>query len=138
MDIINNYKSKKLLWLLWLMVYPGRYVSPRQRYVSPRQRYISPRQRYASPRQRYASPRQICLSQTEKSLSDRVTPFPDSPKSIISAMNQVPVARLGPILSQDGATASRNLSKHLQTPFPPAWDSKTSKNIENRRIGRIN
>ncbi len=37
------------------------------------------------------------------SISDTYIP----PRSIISAMSQIPVARLGPILSQDGATASR-------------------------------
>ena len=57
------------------------------------------------------------------------------PKSIRMIMNGVPVAPHGLILGEDGATASGKLSKHLQAPFPPAWDPKTSKNIENRRIG---
>ncbi len=42
------------------------------------------------------------------------------PKSIIWAMNGVHVARHGPILSQDGATASRkllNTSRALLEPF---------------------
>ncbi len=44
-------------------------------------------------------------------------------------MNRVPVARLGPIFSQDGATASRKLFKCLPGPFPPVWAPKISKNI---------
>ena len=99
-------------------------------------RYLSLRQRYLSQKEIRLSQTEICLSQTEISLSDRVTPFPDCPKSVILAMNQVHVARLGPILSQDGATASRKLSKHLQAPFPLAWGPKIKKNIENRRIGK--
>ena len=70
------------------------------------------------------------------SLSDRDVPFPGCPKSIIWGMNRVPVARLGTILSQDGAMSSKKFCKHLPAPFPPAWGSKTSKNIENRRIGK--
>ena len=56
------------------------------------------------------------------------------PKSIQIIMNGVPVAPHGPILGEDGATASRKLSEHLQAPFPPAWGPKITKNIENQRI----
>ncbi len=60
---------------------------------------------------------------------------PPVPKPISRHPNWVATAPHGLILSQDGATASRKLSKHLQAPFPPAWGPKTSKNIENRRLG---
>ena len=44
-------------------------------------------------------------------------------------LNGVPVARLGLILGEDGATASR---KPLSppAPVPPTWDPKRPKNIE--------
>ena len=57
------------------------------------------------------------------------------PRSIISATNQVPVARLGPILSQDGATLTRKPSKPLPPLFPPAWGSKIPQNIEIEELG---
>ncbi len=72
---------------------------------------------------------------TGRSLSDIRMPFPDCPKSLILGMNRVPVARLGPILRQDGATLTKKPFKHLPAPFPPAWDQQITKNIEDRRIG---
>ena len=54
------------------------------------------------------------------------------PKSIKNIMNGVPVAPHGLILGEDGATASRKLSKPLQAPFPPAWGPKIEKHIGNR------
>ncbi len=51
-------------------------------------------------------------------------------------MNGVPVAPHGLILGEDGATASGKLSKHLQAPFPPAWDPKITKNAENQISGK--
>ncbi len=89
------------------------------RHISLRQTYVSLRQTYVSLRQTYA-------------ISDTSIP----PRSIISAMNQVPVARLGPILSQDGATASGNLVKRLPGPFPPVWAPKIAKNIKHRNSGQ--
>ena len=47
-----------------------------------------------------------------------------------NGLNGVPVARLGLILGEDGATASRKLSKPLPGLFPPAWGPKRQKNIE--------
>ena len=38
-------------------------------------------------------------------------------------LNGFPVARLGLILGEDGATASRKLSKPLPPLFPPVWGS---------------
>ena len=52
-------------------------------------------------------------------------------------MNRVPVARLGPILSQDGITASRNLSKPLPAPFPPAWGPKILQHIKHTISGKL-
>ena len=48
-----------------------------------------------------------------------------SPKYIILVMNEVPVARLGLILSQDGATLTRKLFKYFPAPFPPMFDPQT-------------
>ena len=50
-------------------------------------------------------------------------------------MNGVPVAPHGLILGEDGATASRKLSKPLLPQFPPAWDSKIPQNIEIEELG---
>ncbi len=118
------------------MVYPGRYGSPRQRYLSQSEIWLSQTEIWLSQAEislpdrdmslpdrdtslpdRHMSLPERCVSFRQICLSARVMPFPDYPKSIISATNQVPVARLGPILSQDGATASRNLFKCL--PGPP-------------------
>ncbi len=46
-------------------------------------------------------------------------------------MNRVPVARLGPIFSQDGATLTKKLFKCLPGPFPPVWGPKIYTNIKN-------
>ena len=56
-----------------------------------------------------------------------------------NGLNGVPVARLGPIFSQDGATLTRKLFKSLPGPFPPVWDPKISKKrrTEVRRFGSI-
>ncbi len=94
-----------------------RDMSLSDRDASLSDRDASLRKRYVSLRQRYLSQTDMSLSEAEISLSDRVMPSPDCPKSIIWAMNQVPVARLGPIFSQDRATASRKLSKYLQALF---------------------
>ena len=56
--------------------------------------------------------------------------MPKCPKSVVLGMNRVPVVPLELILSQDGATGTRKLSKPLPPLFPPTWDSKRSKNIE--------
>ena len=52
-------------------------------------------------------------------------------------MNRVPVARLGPIFSQDGATLTRKLFKCLPGPFPPVWGPKISGAVPKGSIGNI-
>ena len=81
-----------------------------------------------------------CVSLRQKSFSLRQSfAFSDCPKSIILAMNQVPVAlpvaRLGPILSQDGATASKKLSKPLPPCFRPPGPQKDPKTSRSKNWG---
>ena len=52
------------------------------------------------------------------------------PKLMKIGLNGVPVARLGLILGEDGATLTRKLSKPLPPPFPAAWGSKIQKITE--------
>ena len=56
-----------------------------------------------------------------------------------NGLNGVPVARLGLILGEDGATASRKLSKSLPGLFSPAWGPKRPKpkKAEKHRNRRI-
>ena len=57
------------------------------------------------------------------------------PKLTKIGLNGVPVARLGLILGEDGATASRKLSKHVLPLFPPTWGPKRPQNIEIEELG---
>ncbi len=77
--------------------------------------------------------RDMSLPDRYVSLSGRVMPFPDCPKSVILAMNQVPVARLGPTLNQDGATTSGKLFKHLLG-LPGPFSAPGLKNQKSERI----
>ena len=54
---------------------------------------------------------------------------------MISATNQVPAARPGPILSEDRATLTRKPSKPLPPLFLPTWAPKKHQNIEINEFG---
>ncbi len=65
------------------------------------------------------------------SLSQRQMRQLAHPKSIKIVMNGVPVARHGPILRENEATASGKLCKHLPGPPGPVFGPKTAAKVEN-------
>ncbi len=98
-----------------------------ERDMSFSDRYVPLRQRYVALKQRYVSLRHKCLSQTQmRQLA--------CPKSIKIVMNGIPVARHGPILRENEATASGKLFKHFQGPPGPVFGPKTAAKSKKTRF----